>query len=100
MKALETPEEKRARRLQKKEDKERKLRSKMGWDQEMMVSCDFSCNIVGGSIPTSTLAVRNTDKMTDELKLYRVTLMQIIRLATTTCWISLCGLRYFVNWEL
>ncbi|KAL5482225.1 hypothetical protein EMCRGX_G022522 [Ephydatia muelleri] len=33
---METPEEKRARRLAKKEAKERKKREKMGWDQEYM----------------------------------------------------------------
>ena len=37
LKAMETPEEKRARRLAKKEAKERKKREKMGWDQEYMV---------------------------------------------------------------
>ena len=42
MKAIETPEEKRARRLKKKEEKERRLRSKMGWDQEMMVTMDMN----------------------------------------------------------
>ncbi|KAL5482224.1 hypothetical protein EMCRGX_G022521 [Ephydatia muelleri] len=36
LKAMETPEEKRARRLAKKEAKERKKREKMGWDQEYM----------------------------------------------------------------
>lgn len=36
MKALETPEEKRERRLAKKEAKERKRREKMGWDKEYM----------------------------------------------------------------
>uniref|UniRef100_H2YJA3 Splicing factor Cactin n=1 Tax=Ciona savignyi TaxID=51511 RepID=H2YJA3_CIOSA len=36
MKAIETPEEKRARRLAKKEAKERKRREKMGWDKEYM----------------------------------------------------------------
>lgn len=36
MKALETPEEKRARRLAKKEAKERKKREKMGWSEEYM----------------------------------------------------------------
>lgn len=36
MKALETPEEKRARRLAKKETKERKRKEKMGWDEEYM----------------------------------------------------------------
>ncbi|KAH3703344.1 cactin-like [Dreissena polymorpha] len=36
IKAVETPEEKRARRLAKKEAKERKRREKMGWDQEYM----------------------------------------------------------------
>lgn len=36
MKALETPEEKRARRLAKKEAKERKKREKMGWGEEYM----------------------------------------------------------------
>ncbi|NWZ68759.1 CATIN protein, partial [Acrocephalus arundinaceus] len=36
LKALETPEEKRARRLAKKEAKERKKREKMGWGEEYM----------------------------------------------------------------
>ncbi|CAL8324293.1 unnamed protein product [Arctogadus glacialis] len=36
LKALETPEEKRARRLAKKEAKERKKREKMGWSEEYM----------------------------------------------------------------
>ncbi|XP_053228648.1 splicing factor Cactin [Podarcis raffonei] len=36
VKALETPEEKRARRLAKKEAKERKKREKMGWGEEYM----------------------------------------------------------------
>ncbi|XP_071964525.1 splicing factor Cactin-like [Antedon mediterranea] len=36
MKALETPEEKRARRQEKKLAKERKRKEKMGWDKEMM----------------------------------------------------------------
>ncbi|XP_043909800.1 cactin [Protopterus annectens] len=36
MKAMETPEEKRARRLAKKEAKERKKREKMGWGEEYM----------------------------------------------------------------
>lgn len=35
-KALETPEEKRARRLAKKEAKERKRRQKLGWDSEQL----------------------------------------------------------------
>lgn len=38
LKALETPEEKRARRLAKIEAKKRKQKEKMGWDQEYMVS--------------------------------------------------------------
>ena len=38
MKALETPEEKRARRLKKKEEKERRRREKMGWDKKDLVS--------------------------------------------------------------
>lgn len=37
MKILETPEEKRARRLKKKEDKERRVRAEMGWDEDMEV---------------------------------------------------------------
>ena len=37
MKASETAEEKRARRQLKKEAKQRRLRERMGWDQEMMV---------------------------------------------------------------
>ncbi|XP_033121808.1 cactin-like [Anneissia japonica] len=36
MKALETPEEKRARRQEKKLAKERKRKEQMGWDKEMM----------------------------------------------------------------
>ncbi|KAG2464253.1 CATIN protein, partial [Polypterus senegalus] len=36
MKALEAPEEKRARRLAKKEAKERRKRKKMGWSEEYM----------------------------------------------------------------
>ncbi|KAF6041340.1 CACTIN [Bugula neritina] len=36
MKAYETPEEKRARRLAKKELKERKRKSEMGWDKETL----------------------------------------------------------------
>ena len=36
LKASEGPEEKRARRLAKKEAKERKRKEKMGWDQEYM----------------------------------------------------------------
>ncbi|OCT97427.1 cactin [Xenopus laevis] len=36
MKAMETPEEKRARRLAQKEAKERKKREKMGWGEEYM----------------------------------------------------------------
>lgn len=56
-KILETPEEKRARRLKKKEDKERKLRAEMGWDQDMMVrgcgliiiiECRQCCDIIIG----------------------------------------------------
>lgn len=38
MKALETPEEKRARRLKKKVDKERRQKEKMGWDKNDLVS--------------------------------------------------------------
>jgi len=36
MKALETPEEKRKRRLGKKEAKEKKRKEKMGWDNELL----------------------------------------------------------------
>ncbi|XP_035025521.2 cactin [Hippoglossus stenolepis] len=36
LKALETPEEKRSRRLAKKETKEKKRREKMGWSEEYM----------------------------------------------------------------
>ncbi|CAG7838096.1 unnamed protein product [Allacma fusca] len=36
MKALETPEEKRLRRLGKKEEKERKRKERMGWDNEYL----------------------------------------------------------------
>ena len=39
-KALETPEEKRARRLAKKEAKERKRRQNLGWDSEQLVDND------------------------------------------------------------
>lgn len=38
MKALETPEEKRMRRLAKKEAKERKQREREGWDKDYLVS--------------------------------------------------------------
>lgn len=38
MKAYETPEEKRARRLAKKELKEKKRKQNMGWDNETLVS--------------------------------------------------------------
>ena len=38
MKAFETPEEKRARRLAKKEAKERKKREKMGWGEEYIIA--------------------------------------------------------------
>lgn len=38
MKALETPEEKLARRLKKKEEKERRRRERMGWDKQDLVS--------------------------------------------------------------
>ena len=37
MKALETPEEKLARRLKKKQEKERRRREKMGWDKQDLV---------------------------------------------------------------
>lgn len=37
MKALETPEEKRQRRLAKKEAKERRKREKEGWDKDYLV---------------------------------------------------------------
>lgn len=36
MKALETPEEKRKRRLMKKEAKERARKEQMGWDSELL----------------------------------------------------------------
>ena len=36
MKALETPEEKRKRRLLKKESKERARKEQMGWDSELL----------------------------------------------------------------
>jgi hypothetical protein len=38
MKTLETPEEKRARRLAKKEAKERRRKEKMGWDKDYLVN--------------------------------------------------------------
>ena len=38
MKALETPKEKRQRRLAKKEAKERKQREREGWDKDYLVS--------------------------------------------------------------
>ena len=38
MKQLETPEEKRARRLAKKEAKERKRKEQMGWDKDYLVN--------------------------------------------------------------
>lgn len=37
LKAYETPEEKRARRLAKKEEKEKKRKQEMGWDNETLV---------------------------------------------------------------
>ena len=40
MKAVETPEEKRARRLAKKEAKDRKRKSELGWDEEDLVITD------------------------------------------------------------
>lgn len=43
MKALETPEEKRLRRIKKKEDKDKRKRAEMGWDQEMMVIMTMLC---------------------------------------------------------
>lgn len=42
MKALETPEEKRLRRLAKKEAKELKKRQKEGWHKESLVSDSVS----------------------------------------------------------
>lgn len=39
MKALETPEEKRQRRLAKKEAKERNQREREGWGKDDLVSC-------------------------------------------------------------
>ena len=39
MKLLETPEEKRQRRLAKKESKAMKKREKEGWDEDYLVSC-------------------------------------------------------------
>jgi len=47
LKALETPEEKRARRLAKIEAKKRKEKEKMGWDQEYMVSYEFHLLLLG-----------------------------------------------------
>ena len=38
IKAYETPEEKRARRLAKKELKEKKRKAEMGWDKETLVT--------------------------------------------------------------
>ncbi len=38
MKALETPEEKRLRRIAKKEAKERNQREQDGWDKDCLVS--------------------------------------------------------------
>ena len=37
LKSMETPQEKRARRLAKKEAKERKRRKDMGWDEDYLV---------------------------------------------------------------
>ena len=42
MKALETPEEKLARRVKKKQEKERGRREKMGWDKKDLV-CYNNC---------------------------------------------------------
>ena len=43
MKALETPEEKLARRIKKKEEKERKRLEKRGWDKCDLVSFFLQC---------------------------------------------------------
>lgn len=42
---METPEEKRARRLAKKEAKERRRKEKMGWDKDYLVYY-LSCFVV------------------------------------------------------
>lgn len=81
LKAFETPEEKRARRLAKKEAKERKKREKMGWGEEYMgytntdnpfgdnnllgtfiwnkvgapASADRCCDVLRGTLPAYSL---------------------------------------------
>ena len=63
LKALETPEEKRARRLAKKEAKLRKEREKMGWDQEYMVWYGW-----GGTRSTHSMGLRWNQKYMGDLK--------------------------------
>ena len=46
LKALETPEEKRARRLAKKEQKQRRQREREGWDKDYQVSRQHSLIIL------------------------------------------------------
>ena len=44
IKATETMEEKRVRRMNKKEVKDRKRKEQMGWDEEMMVRLKSNVN--------------------------------------------------------
>jgi len=57
MKAIETPEEKRQRRLAKKEAKERKRKSNMGWDDETLVSGQYCRSHFHSLIPTLRVSV-------------------------------------------
>lgn len=77
MKALETPEEKRSRRIKKKEEKEKRKRAEMGWDQEMMVS---------------KVTWRHNDIITTSY-LTRGTQMLTIHLVTNTYWTRSSGTR-------
>ena len=81
LKALETPEQKRARRMAKKQEKLRRQRQKEGWNEDYLVS-----------VWAGSLVVRVTD--CDMLLVgFRGTLMQITRLVINTCWRSLFGTR-------
>lgn len=46
IKAMETPEQKRARRLDKKLKKEQKTKEQLGWDEECMVSYKTCCHLL------------------------------------------------------
>ncbi|UYV73512.1 CACTIN [Cordylochernes scorpioides] len=59
MKQMETPEQKRLRRLAKKEAKERKKKEEMGWDEEYMVS--LPCLDLCRMLTISDQGYTNTD---------------------------------------